>query len=336
MCARRSEHSISVRQSPAKLNSRRDASHLVHLDFDFHSSVNMDATTQPQTNLPVSQLESTRFKITQIMESIVSLQRTLEQGGASILPTWPDILAKYNVLLSQTLNLSMALAPAVPSGGEPSSGSSNKPFSKLALHPSSALPDASLDNDLMPLLRNLQTTEVLRLESATVRRLSSSLPQPIPTLLKERPNAPETHAAVLQACADIRKEHDARCDRASRAVSLLREKYEWKARVAVEMEEPEEFIPNPLSPQSPYNAPMPLVPPTTTGTGDSIDVDGDIEGEVDDEMVVDEVDGDQGREDGDSGEGAELEVGLGPSLQASSVGTGTPDAGESLSSTPRQ
>ncbi|EJD07728.1 uncharacterized protein FOMMEDRAFT_33600, partial [Fomitiporia mediterranea MF3/22] len=193
-----------------------------------------------RATLPVSQLESARFKITQIMESISALQRTVEFGGQNVMPAWPDILAKYNVLLSQTHNLCTSLVSAPPSSLplDASSGTSGKPLAKLALHPASALPDAQLDNDLIPLLRNQQTTEVLRLENDTVRRLSERLPTA--ALQKERPTAAETYIAVLQACADIKAEHDARCDRAMRAVALLREKYDWKARVAVETEEPEE------------------------------------------------------------------------------------------------
>ena len=38
------------------------------------------------STLPTGQLESARFKITQIMESIVSLQRMLESGGQNVMP----------------------------------------------------------------------------------------------------------------------------------------------------------------------------------------------------------------------------------------------------------
>ncbi|TFY80233.1 hypothetical protein EWM64_g3786 [Hericium alpestre] len=45
---------------------------------------------------------------------------------------------------------------------------------------------------------------------------------------------------VIRECERIRDEHDRRVDRAMRAVGMLREKYEWKARVEVEVEEPED------------------------------------------------------------------------------------------------
>ncbi|TFY52623.1 hypothetical protein EVG20_g10476 [Dentipellis fragilis] len=46
---------------------------------------------------------------------------------------------------------------------------------------------------------------------------------------------------VMRECENIRDEHDRRVDRAVRAVGMLREKYEWRARVEVEVEEPEEL-----------------------------------------------------------------------------------------------
>ena len=63
--------------------------------------------------LPVAQLESLRFKANQIIESIQALQWQLEGGGRNVMPPWPDILAKYNLLLSQTHNLSTTLVGGI-------------------------------------------------------------------------------------------------------------------------------------------------------------------------------------------------------------------------------
>ncbi|KAH8109413.1 hypothetical protein DFH11DRAFT_1627178 [Phellopilus nigrolimitatus] len=277
----------------------------------------------PQAVLPVGQLESAKFKITQMVESIIALQRIVEAGGQNAMPTWPDILAKYNVLLSQTHNLSTSLVSTqissqVSSGTEtfPPSSAASKPFAKLALHPSSSLPDAQLDNDLIPLLRNQQTTEVLRLESDAVRRVAERLPTA--AMQKERPSAAETYNAVLQACEHIKAEHDSRCERAARAVTLLRDKYDWKARVAVETEEPEDFVPlSPFSPQhslSPYTGLSPVP---------------DVANPVDDDIPVDSFEENEGDDDDDSGDDdAELEEVLGPSLQP------TPGTDEGAGSTP--
>ena len=103
----------------------------------------------------------------------------------------------------------------------------------------------------------------------------------------------------------IRAEHDSRCERAVRAVALLRDKYDWKARVAVETEEPEDFVPllSPLHPLSPISRLSPVIPGVTLPVSLSEDV-GDID------MAEDK--------DEDSGEDEEeLEEVLGPSLQPS-------------------
>jgi len=69
----------------------------------------MSQSTLPPPPLPISSLESLKFKATQLHESILALQRTIEYGGVDAMPSWPDVLSKYNVLLSQTLNLSVGL-----------------------------------------------------------------------------------------------------------------------------------------------------------------------------------------------------------------------------------
>lgn len=285
------------------------------------------------STLPIGQLESTKFRISQIMESIQALQRILDGSGQNPLsmPAWPDILAKYNILLSQTHNLSTSLLVPQPSGSKlpTANGTAStaapaalNPLARLALHPSFGLPDAQLDNDLAPLLRNQQTTEVLRVENDTVRRLSERLKSVAAS--KDRPAA-EMQAAVLAECAQIRAEHDARCERAVRAVAMLREKYDWRARVAIETEEPEDFVP--ISPHAQAAALSPharMSPIPALGLG----------GGVVDEDVVMGTPGDDGDDSSDSSanenDDNELEEVLGPSLQP------TPDAEGSVPSTPAQ
>lgn len=226
------------------------------------------------TALPVAQLESLRSKINQMIDSIQTLQRTVEAGGQNAMPAWPDILSKYTMLLSQSHNLSMSLVGTFgaisASGSKPSmnglSGhgsvqAGTNPYERLALHPSVSMTDAQLDNDIIPLLRNQQTTDVLKYENETVRHLAEhmatrgslgvlSLPssQPSANIAPDgirRPGIDASkkvdYADVLKECEQIRLEHDERVDRAVRAVALLREKYDWKARVEVDQEEPEEL-----------------------------------------------------------------------------------------------
>jgi hypothetical protein len=217
------------------------------------------------STLPITQLESLKFKSAQILESITTLQRTIEYGNLPAMPAWPEILSKYTVLLSQTHSLSVALAGIGPNAGSSASGGTI--FERIAVHPSTALPDASFDNDLIPLLRNNQTTDVLRAETETVRQLAEHLPSRGSLGVlgisassagsdSARPTASRTEAYgsfgresqkkpeyddVLRECAEVRVAHDARAERAARAVTMLRDKYDWHARVAVEVEEPEEL-----------------------------------------------------------------------------------------------
>ncbi|KAH8077724.1 hypothetical protein BXZ70DRAFT_693706 [Cristinia sonorae] len=209
--------------------------------------------------LPVAQLESMRFKTNQIIESIQALQRSIEMGGQNYMLPWPEILSKYNILLSQSHSLSMSLVALQQTTSQQSrpggTTQSANPYEKLALHPSVGMTDAQLDNEVIPLLRNQQTTDVLRLESETVRHLSEHmqtkgilgvLAPPLtsgPSRLGLGTTQPKRteYEDVLRECDSIRVEHDLRIERAVRAVTMLRDKYDWKARVEVEQEEPEEL-----------------------------------------------------------------------------------------------
>ena len=213
--------------------------------------------------LPTAQLESLRSKINSMVESIQTLQMTIEQGGREVMPAWPDILSKYTILLSQSHNLSMSLvAPVAASNshrmnGHGGSHAPSNPYERLALHPSMPLTDAQLENEVIPLLRNQQTTDVLKIENDTVRHLAEHMSTrgslgvlgiastntnnvPPRSRFGAQEKKPE-YSDVLRECEQIRLEHDERVDRAVRAVTLLREKYDWKARVEVETEEPEDI-----------------------------------------------------------------------------------------------
>jgi hypothetical protein len=204
----------------------------------------------PTAPLPISQLESLKFKANQIIDSIIALQRTIEAGGhPSAMHAWPDILSKYNVLLSQTHNFSNALVQPFPTS---SKAPAQNIFERIALHPRAGMTDVQLDGDVIPLLRNQQTTDVLRTENDTVRRLAEHMstrgslgvlgvasPASHPNGFGV-PRKPE-YEDVLNECAEIRGAHDRRVERAVRAVMMLREKFDWKQRVEVEVEEPEEL-----------------------------------------------------------------------------------------------
>ncbi|KAE9402585.1 hypothetical protein BT96DRAFT_855573, partial [Gymnopus androsaceus JB14] len=184
-------------------------------------------TTFDPSSLPVAQIESLRFKTNQMIESIKALQMTIDFHPTAI-SAWPDILSKYNLLLSQTHNFSSSLTTPLPSaaaarvnGAGPSSSSS--PFEKIALHPRSSVTDIQLDTEIIPLLRNQQTTDVLNMENETVRRLSEHMVTrgslgvltgvPIPPPPGATSFGTE-YEDVLQECAQIRGDHDRRADRA--------------------------------------------------------------------------------------------------------------------------
>ncbi|KAF9562042.1 hypothetical protein CPC08DRAFT_599005, partial [Agrocybe pediades] len=202
--------------------------------------------------LPIAQLESLKFKANQIIDSINSLQWTVDAGGhPGVMPAWPDILSKYNVLLSQTHNLSNSLLNPFPASTSSKAPPQNV-FEKIVLHPSMGMTDAQLDGEVAPLLRNQQTTDVLKSENETVRRLAEHMdtrgslgvlgisPPPAPPGGFGAPKKPE-YEDVLKECAEIREAHDRRVDRAVRAVMMLKDKFDWKQRVEVEVEEPEEL-----------------------------------------------------------------------------------------------
>ncbi|EGO19891.1 hypothetical protein SERLADRAFT_478348 [Serpula lacrymans var. lacrymans S7.9] len=254
-------------------------------------------------SLPLGQLESLRFKAVQIIESIQTLQRTLDGslgGNPNVMPAWPDILTKYNILLSQTHSFSQSLLTVPHSSYSSQSSSTHSAFERIALHPYVPLPDTLLDNSLTPLLRNQQTTDVLRMESNTVRRIAEKM---LPSL--SGPAGPATHEVTISAMSAVRAAHDSRVERAVRAVTMLRERYEWRQRVEVEIEEPDDVVeeetPTPTFTQA--QAPTPnLQTPTPTQNhvlSHSFDHDGDNDGdeeEVESELV-DRIDG-----DGDSSE----------------------------------
>ena len=201
-------------------------------DIDQHMDSTSTSTTTP-TNLPIAQLESLRFKVNQTIDSILYLHRILEGQGQNVMPQWPTILTRYNILLSQTHSLSTSLSTTFPK-------SNANIFESLALHPTLGLTNDQFDAGIIPFLRNLQTTEVLRVENETVRRMSEHT-HTGGTLGIVTGVSKASQEDVVRECDQIKMEHDERVDRAIKAVTMLREKYDWKVRVMVEQEEPEEL-----------------------------------------------------------------------------------------------
>lgn len=220
-------------------------------------STNINNAPLQLGSLTVSTLESLRSKINSMIESISALQRTIEAGGQAAMPAWPDILSKYTILLSQSHNLAISLlaSPTNKANGASTSQLLHmNPYESVVLHPSMPMTDAQFDNDVVPLLRRQQTTDVLRLENDTVRHLaehmvsrgslgvlgitpSGAMARPGPFGVARKPE----YADVLSECEQIRQEHDERVGRAVLAIKQLKETFDWKLRVEVEQAEPEEL-----------------------------------------------------------------------------------------------
>jgi hypothetical protein len=243
---------------------------------------------------PISQLESLKFKSNQIIDSIQALQRTIEAGHQAAMPAWPDILSKYNLLLSQTHSFSTSLMgnPSLQASG----GGRVNPYEKIALHPNVAMTDAQLDGEVIPLLRNQQTLDVLRTENETVRRLAEHMVTKgsigvlngVGPLPRDKTASGYGYANgmgagkkkveyedVFAECDEIRSAHDRRVERAVRAVTMLRDKFEWKQRVEVEVEEPEELEWDPRLGMQETNVGN-LVNGGVHGGDDEMGVDGDV------------------------------------------------------------
>lgn len=234
--------------------------------FQQQNQVSSEIQKLPTPQLPVSQLESLRFKANQIIESIEGLYAMLEgRMYPEYMPSWPELLSKYNVILSQTQNFSNSLVNPFPAARaqqqqQQQQGEQENIFQKIVMHPNVGITDPQMDGEIGPLLRNQQTMSVLKQENETVRRLSEHMSTRgvlgvlgITGDSAAQPNAngfgghyippppkPE-YEDVSQECTEIRDAHDRLVDRAVKAVALLRDKYEWKTRVEVEVEEPEEL-----------------------------------------------------------------------------------------------
>lgn len=208
---------------------------------------------EDQPQLPVGQLESLKFKINQILESMNQLRWTLHMAmEQNTVPSWPEILSKYNILLSQTHSLSSSLVAPIQTRQSAGTTVPN-PYEQLVVHPKSSNVG---DGKVLDLLRTLPSLGVYEMENESVRRLSGHMStRGSVGVLSPVKNAPATrfgasankpekkpeYEDVLAECQDMQHAHDRRVERAVRAIALLNAKYEWKQRVQVEVEEPEEL-----------------------------------------------------------------------------------------------
>ncbi len=111
------------------------------------------------------------------------------------------------------------------------------------LHPHLPIAPEHIESSLLPKLRTkpepseeeLENLFVARLRRSTASIVNSSggtAPRRLNQNLNQNPN--QIHEDTVRKCEEIRTEHDARAERAARAVHMLREKFDVKARVDIE------------------------------------------------------------------------------------------------------
>ncbi len=131
----------------------------------------------------------------------------------------PELLSKYNVILTQTHSLMLSVSQAASTN--PATGRRMKnPLPSVVIHPAQPVSEGQIDNALSSLLRMMRLPEVLDSDKRMVAAMSGS-------------NAldPKTDEQIIAIMDAIRKEHDSRVERANMAVRMLAEKYNWRRRV---------------------------------------------------------------------------------------------------------
>ncbi|KAG8741961.1 Bud site selection protein, Revert to axial protein 1 [Ceratobasidium sp. 414] len=230
--------------------------------------------TTAASSLPLAQLENLRYKITQIIESINGLMITLnapQPGGiAGGLAAWPELMTKYNVLLSMTHSLTTSLnAPPTRKGQTllkaiaPHPYATNQPplpTPGTTQPPAPALDPQQIETMLDVLLDGRRSQSVLRADIANVARLRLPKDSTGPALgfggggirvggagastglwsvgrvggvlgVHEGPMTAEELRAEEARLDEVKRAHDARCARGVEAVRQLKDKYDWKSRL---------------------------------------------------------------------------------------------------------
>ncbi|KAH9933583.1 uncharacterized protein BXZ73DRAFT_100967 [Epithele typhae] len=131
-------------------------------------------------------------------------------GGAAIMPPWPEILSKYNILLSQSHSLSMTLAAA----HQASTVAQGNPWTEFIHH-----------------LRTQPTVDVLRAENDAVRHLATHMDTggSLGVLGHAAGAGPRGRLGGHPEYSDVLREYEGIRD--------------WKSRVEVDQEEPEDWEP---------------------------------------------------------------------------------------------
>ncbi|KAL5634170.1 hypothetical protein ACGC1H_006114 [Rhizoctonia solani] len=197
----------------------------------------LDPTTL-SNRLPQAQIENLRYKIIQIMEGINGLLITMNTPGMH-LAAWPDLITKYNVLLSKTHTLATHLS--TPPTRKGTIGFRQIVPMPFAVHPSdpSALAtganpgpadalgglDPQLDAMLEALLDGRRSMSVMKTDVGNVARLRLSGNVGGGVGIGMGTSGETVPPDVMLARLDeVQKAHDARCARGVEAVRQLKDK----------------------------------------------------------------------------------------------------------------
>ncbi|KZT54253.1 hypothetical protein CALCODRAFT_485696 [Calocera cornea HHB12733] len=205
-------------------------------------------------------LDSINLKFSQIHDGIVSLARSIEADGDRSIAAWPDILAKYNFLVSQSHILSQTLSNSAPAPEDhPADPRTRRPplsnLPRLVLHPSSAPPeDQSMDFRVAALIRTALIPDMAEHEARVLKAFG------------ELRQSEFNEDVALNHLVGITQDHDGRARRIFEQTIAFREQYDWTARVSVA---PPDDAPHSPSINVPAASPMTL----PTGSVPAADVE---------------------------------------------------------------
>jgi len=237
-------HSAHSDNSQVNTAARRAPPSLPSGSAQVSSTFTQSNPTLTAATLPP--LDAISLKFSQIHDGILSLARAIEADAERSIITWPDILSKYNFLVSQSHILSQTLSNAAPSAEEhPADPRTRRPplsnLPRLVLHPSSPTPeDQSMDFRVAALIRTALITDMSEQEAGILKAFG---------LVQGDHN----EDAALSQLDGILKAHDGRVSRILEQTIAFREQYDWTTRVSVA---PPEDAPHSPSIIVPAGSPM--------------------------------------------------------------------------------
>jgi len=116
-------------------------------------------------------------------------------------------------------SLSNGIATSLQSGS--TTRKIRNPLPNVVIHPPQPINEGQMDNALSSLLRMMRLPEVLATDTETAARMMGG----------EHEQDGRTDEDIIHEMRAIKEEHDYRVERATMAVRMLRDKYNWKRRI---------------------------------------------------------------------------------------------------------